>query len=338
MISVGELRKFEKIIKGFSKVKILVIGDVMLDRFIWGKVSRISPEAPVPVVVVENNNDETFHLGGAANVINNIHSLKAEGLLCGIVGDDENGERIKDMMTRSGINTEGIFIEKGRQTTVKTRIFADQQQVVRIDRETINHPKNNLLEDISKFIKNKIGDYDRIIISDYGKGFLTGNLIRMIIRKAKNLGKSVMVDPKLRNSMYYRGASIVTPNLKEACELSGIPHTDPISINKIGKKLLKIWNCNFLVITQGRDGMTIFEYDQDPYPVPTEPKEVFNITGTGDTVIGVMALALEAGASIIEAAKLANYAAGIVILEKGTATINYEKLIGEIKEKIRKKI
>src|SRR4030042_4929379 len=196
----------QKIVDRFPKVKILVVGDIMMDRFIWGKVSRISPEAPVPVVLVDNTDEsETFGLGGAANVANNIHSLGGKVLLCGIVGHDEMGKEIRGQLTGKGIEHK-IFAEEGRQTTVKTRIFANQQQVVRIHRETIDHPKLSILRDLLNFVMEKIEDFDGIIISDYGKGLLTGTLIRVIIRKARKARKLIMVDPKLRNFKFYKGA------------------------------------------------------------------------------------------------------------------------------------
>jgi rfaE bifunctional protein kinase chain/domain len=318
----------EKIVKRFSKVKILVLGDIMLDRFTWGKVSRISPEAPVPVVVVD---DEDFHLGGAANVVNNIHSLGGRVSLCGVVGDDEFGERILKRLTDIGIGTYGVFVEEGRQSTVKTRIFAHQQQVVRIDRETTDHLKATTFRNLSEFLKKNMEGSDGIILSDYGKGLLTRELIRTTIRKAKEMKKFVLVDPKPRHFSSYRGATVVTPNTKEASEASGVPITDEFSLKKVGRKLLKGLGCKALVITRGDEGMAIFEPHQELF-VHTVAKEVYDVTGAGDTVIGTIALALGAGASVIDAVKLANYAAGIVVEKKGTATVNREELIKAIRE------
>ncbi len=328
-----EQKRLEKLLGQFPKVKNLVIGDVMMDRFIWGRVSRISPEAPVPVVLVDSNDkSETLSLGGAANVANNIQSLGGEVLLCGVVGDDEMGLKIREKLEEIGIRTEGIFTEKERQTTVKTRIFANQQQVVRIDRETIDHPKAHILEDLANFILGKIEDFDGIIISDYGKGVLNGTLIRAIIRKARKSRKPVLVDPKLRNYKFYKGATIVTPNTHEASEAARVPIVDRLSIEKIGGKLLKELECKALVITRGEEGMAIFEPHREPIYVRTEKVEVFDVTGAGDTVIGTMALALGAGARVIEAAKLANYAAGVVVGKMGTATATREDLIEAIKK------
>jgi rfaE bifunctional protein kinase chain/domain len=325
----------QKIVDRFPKVKILVVGDIMMDRFIWGKVSRISPEAPVPVVFVDNHDkSETFGLGGAANVAGNIHSLGGKVLLCGIVGDDEMGNKVMKQLTERGITHE-IFTEEGRQTTLKTRVFANQQQVVRIDRETIDHPKVSILRDISSFVMEIIEDFDGIILSDYGKGLLTEKLIRGIIRKARKSKKIVMVDPKLRNFRFYKGATVVTPNAKEASEASRVPMVDGLSVEKIGEKLLKELKCKALVITRGEEGIAIFEPHRQSVYVRTEKVEVFDVTGAGDTVIGTLALALGTGPSVSlrEAAELANYAAGIVVGKMGTATATHEELIRVIKGK-----
>jgi rfaE bifunctional protein kinase chain/domain len=327
---MGEWPMLRKILDGFSKVKVLVIGDIMMDRFIWGKVSRISPEAPVPVVVVEK---ETFLLGGAANVVNNVHSLGGKGTLCGIVGDDEPGQKIIEKLTEEGIGISGVFVEQGRQTTLKTRIIAHQQQLVRIDRETTDPTKVLTLRNLSEFLKVNIDGFDGIILSDYGKGLLTRELIRTTIRRAREAKRFILVDPKQKNFFFYKGATVVTPNTGEASVALGIPITDLSSLKKVGRVLLKRLRCDVLVITRGEEGMAIFEPNQEPVLVPTVGKEVFDVTGAGDTVIGTMALALGTGAGVIDAARLANYAAGIVVGKVGTATVNPQELIRVIKEK-----
>jgi D-beta-D-heptose 7-phosphate kinase/D-beta-D-heptose 1-phosphate adenosyltransferase len=306
------------------------MGDIMMDRFIWGKVSRISPEAPVPVVLVEK---ETFLLGGAANVVNNIHSLGGKVSLCGVVGDDETGQKIINKLTAMGIGIHGIFVEHGRQTTVKTRIIAHQQQLVRIDRETTDHLSGSTFRNLSEFLKRNVEGYHGIILSDYGKGLLTRELIRSTIRRARESKKFVLADPKLKNFFLYKGATVVTPNTAEASAASGIPIDDFSSLRKAGKILLKRLKCNVLVITRGEEGMAIFEPHQEPLLVPTVAKEVYDVTGAGDTVIGTMALALGAGAKVIDAANLANFAAGIVVAKVGTATVHQEELRKVITEK-----
>jgi len=323
---------FEKMIKKFPRVRILVVGDIMLDRFIWGNVSRISPEAPVPVVVVEK---ETLLLGGAANVVNNIYSLGGEVALCGVVGEDEMGQKITKRLDEMGIDRQGIFIDQERQTTVKTRIIAHHQQLVRIDRETSDHLKPSLFRNLSKYLKRSIKHFDGLILSDYGKGLLTKQLIREAIEGARGAKKFVMVDPKTKYFFFYKGATVVTPNTAEASLASRISITDEMSLRRAGENLLRRLKCKALVITRGEDGMAIFEPHQEPHLVPTEAKEVYDVTGAGDTVIGTMALAFGTGATIRMAAELANYAAGIVVGKVGTATIHQEELIRVIKENSR---
>lgn len=335
MIRMRERKKLESILKGFPRVRLLVVGDIMMDRSIFGKVSRISPEAPVPVIIAET---EDFNLGGAANVAHNIRSLGGMVSLCGIVGDDENGKKIYKKIVERGIRTQGIFFEQGRQTTVKTRIIAHHphyQQLVRVDRETTDHPKASTLRNLSRFLTEKIEDFDGVVFSDYGKGLLTRKLIQTIVERARQSKKLIMVDPKVKNFFFFKGATVITPNTNEASEASRIPVTDQSSVEKIGRSLLKRLKCSALVITQGEKGMIIFERDQRPYRVPTVAKEVYDVTGAGDTVIGTMALALGTGrrVSVKDAASLANYAAGIVVGKVGTAIVSSEELLKVIKEK-----
>jgi len=335
MIRMRERKKLESILKGFPRVRLLVVGDIMMDRSIFGKVSRISPEAPVPVIIAET---EDFNLGGAANVAHNIRSLGGMVSLCGIVGDDENGKKIYKKIVERGIRTQGIFFEQGRQTTVKTRIIAHHphyQQLVRVDRETTDHPKASTLRNLSRFLTEKIEDFDGVVFSDYGKGLLTRKLIQTIVERARQSKKLIMVDPKVKNFFFFKGATVITPNTNEASEASRIPVTDQSSVEKIGRSLLKRLKCSALVITQGEKGMIIFERDQRPYRVPTVAKEVYDVTGAGDTVIGTMALALGTGrrVSVKDAASLANYAAGIVVGKVGTAIVSSEELLKVIREK-----
>ena len=330
-----ERRKLESVLKGFPKVKLLVVGDIIMDRSILGKVSRISPEAPVPVIIVEK---EDFNLGGAANVAHNIRSLGGDVSLCGLLGDDENGQKIYKRIVEKGIQPGGIFFEQGRQTTVKTRIIAHHphyQQLVRVDRETTDHANVSTSRNLSKFLMEKINDFDGIVISDYGKGLLTRRLIQIIIKGAKKSRRLIMVDPKVKNFFLYKGATVITPNTKEASEASRIPVIDQSSVEKMGRGLLKRLKCDALVITQGEKGMTIFEPHQEPYPVPTVAKAVYDVTGAGDTVIGTMALALGTGShvSVKDAASLANYAAGIVVGKVGTAIVSKEELLKVIQER-----
>jgi rfaE bifunctional protein kinase chain/domain len=335
MIRMRERKKLESILKSFPSVKLLVVGDIMMDRSIFGKVSRISPEAPVPVIIAET---EDFNLGGAANVAHNIRSLGGTVSLCGIVGDDENGRKIYRRIVERGIQPQGIFFEQGRQTTIKTRIIAHHphyQQLVRVDRETTDRPKVTTFRSLTKFLMEKMEDFDGIVFSDYGKGLLSRKLIQTVVKKAKKSKKLIMVDPKLGNFFFYKGATVITPNTNEASEASRIPVTDQFSVEKMGRTLLRRLKCDALVITQGEKGMTIFESFRKPYRVPTVAKEVYDVTGAGDTVIGTMALALGTGAAVSykDAASLANYAAGIVVGKVGTAIVSKEELLKVIKEK-----
>ncbi len=335
MIRMRERKKLESILNRFSRVKLLVVGDIMMDRSILGKVSRISPEAPVPVIIAEA---EDFNLGGAANVAHNVRSLGGTVSLCGIIGNDENGRKLYRSVVERGIQTQGMFFEQGRQTTVKTRIIAHHphyQQLVRVDRETTDRPKGSTFKSLTKFLTERMEDFDGIIISDYGKGLLTRKLIQTMIKKAKKSKKLIMVDPKLKNFYAYKGVTVITPNTNEASEAARIAAVDQFSVDKIGKTLLRRLKCNALVITQGEKGMTIFEPGQKPYRVPTVAQEVYDVTGAGDTVIGTMALALGTGPAVRykDAASLANYAAGIVVGKVGTAVVNKEELLNVIREK-----
>ena len=318
----------ERLVRNFPKTKILVIGDIMVDRFIWGKVSRISPEAPVPVLVV---GEETFLFGGAANVVNNIHAMGGEGVLCGVLGDDEMGHKLLERLTASGLKRQGVFVESGRQTTVKTRVIAHHQQVVRIDRETVDALKPSTLKGVREFIVGHLSEFDGVILSDYAKGVLTKDLIHFVIRRARQEEKFVMVDPKLNNFLFYRGATVVTPNTAEASAAAGIPIVDERSLHRVGQLILRRLKCDALVVTRGEEGMEIFEPRREPFHVSTVAQEVFDVTGAGDTVIGAMAVALAAGANVRDAARLANFAAGVVVGKVGTATAGSEELVHAIR-------
>jgi len=249
------------------------------------------------------------------------------------VGDDEMGQKVVSELARLGVETRGIFVEEGRQTTVKTRIIAHQQQVVRIDRETAAPPNRSTFRNLSGFLKECIRDFHGIILSDYGKGLLTRELIRSTISKAKEAKKFILVDPKLKNFFHYKGATVVTPNTSEASSAAGVGITDFASLRKVGKTLQRRLRCDVLVITRGEEGMAIFEPHEEPFLVPTVAREVYDVTGAGDTVIGTMALALAGGAGAKDAASLANYAAGIVVGKVGTATVTREELIEAIQER-----
>jgi D-beta-D-heptose 7-phosphate kinase/D-beta-D-heptose 1-phosphate adenosyltransferase len=318
-----KMEELKKVVERFESARILAIGDVMLDRFILGTVSRISPEAPVLVVDLTS---ETFKPGGAANAINNIRALGGEVIAVGIIGDDVSGKKLIDLLKQSGINTEGIIVIQNRPTIVKTRIIAGQQQIVRIDREKRDGLDNEWVQNILGFVNTKIKDIDAILISDYDKGVITNKLLEDVIPLAKKYNKPIIVDPKVEHFLDYKGVTIVTPNIKEASAATGISPINETSIRNMGQWLLTQLECDTVLITRGKDGMTLFENDGAVIHIPTVAREVFDVTGAGDTVTGVVALCLAVGAVMVDAAIIANTAAGIVVGKLGTATATKEEL------------
>jgi rfaE bifunctional protein kinase chain/domain len=307
----------------FKKSTLLVVGDVMIDEFIWGTVSRISPEAPVPVVAVGR---EDLLLGGAANVVHNVHSLGGHVLIAGVIGDDRMGERIQELLHEEEIDGDGLITESGRPTTVKTRVIAHSQQVVRFDREYKEPISLKSQKKIAGYVESHWNEVDGIIISDYGKGLLYPELMKLIIEKRKKDSKVIAVDPKMNNFPLYRGVTIVTPNRLEAEAAAGIQITDEKSLIKVGNTLLDRFASEAVLITRGEEGMVLFERSGTVVTVPTVAKEVYDVTGAGDTVISTLTLSLASGSSYSEAAVVANYAAGIVVGKIGTATVSPEEL------------
>lgn len=318
-------------VKNFSKAKVLVIGDLMMDEFIYGKAERISPEAPVPVVhVVERK----YSLGGAANVLNNIQALNGNGFLCGVVGNDPMGSTCTREVKRLGATTRGIVSECDRPTTVKTRIIADhRQQVVRYDQEVRKEIANTSRQKLLPFIKETLAKVDALVISDYAKGVISTALLKELLPLAKRRNVIVCADhPKRYNhSLYEHHAGIISPNKKEASMLSGIEIGSHQDLLKAGRKLLAILACEAVLITRGEEGMTLFEKTKRAVThIPTKAKEVYDVTGAGDTVIATLSMALAVGASYEEAARISNHAAGIVVSKLGTATVTPEELMDNI--------
>ncbi len=297
--------------------RILVIGDVMVDEYIWGKVNRISPEAPVPVVHVKS---ETMQLGGAANVVNNLRSLDAEVILVGVVGTDDLGRRVITALDKLGINSDGIIQSENHLTIRKTRIVAHNQQIVRVDRETISPIDSSVEARLIEFCIQKMEDVDGVVISDYAKGAITKNLARAVIDQAEVTGKICAVDPKIRNIDYYKGCTIITPNHLEASQITGVPVDDEWAIQKAGEKLLENLETDSVLVTCGEQGMALFETGRKMEMIDTVARSVYDVTGAGDTVISALTLALSAGMTPREAAVLANFAAGVVVGKVGTAT------------------
>jgi len=323
-----KMEKLKKIIPGFSDVKILVIGDLILDEFVWGEVSRISPEAPVPVVWVKS---ESFMPGGAANVANNIASLGAKVYIAGVAGNDERAGILKEGLTEKGINTDGVITDDSRPTTLKTRVVAHHQQVVRIDREKIEGISAGVLDKIINYVKSIIEEMDAIIIEDYGKGVISAKLLKEVLSIAKKKKKIITVDPKEEHFSYYKGVTAITPNHHEAAQAAGIKAKDKDSILKIGKTLLKKLNCEGVLVTLGENGMQLFQKNGATTHIPTVAQEVFDVSGAGDTVISAFTLALALGVDMKDAAYVSNIAAGIVVGKVGIAVITQKELLARIK-------
>jgi D-beta-D-heptose 7-phosphate kinase/D-beta-D-heptose 1-phosphate adenosyltransferase len=307
----------------FPRVGVLVAGDLMLDQFVWGRVQRISPEAPVPVVHVTN---EGFRLGGAANVVHNIRSLGGRVLACGALGQDVAGRRVVGELRRIGVNAAGVFLGRGQATTCKTRIIAHQQQVVRLDREDDGSADGAAAAKARGFLLAHVWKANVVVISDYGKGLITPPLLAAIAALRARRRFTLVIDPKQSNFGHYRGASLVTPNQGEASVAAGIEITSEASLVAAGRSLLERWQAEAVLITRGEQGMTLFEADRAPRHFPTAARHVFDVTGAGDTVLATCALALGSGASLETAAVLANHAAGIVVGEVGTATVTAAQL------------
>ena len=327
MSSSKEAKRLVSFIDRFPKTRTLVVGDVMLDHYIWGQVSRISPEAPVPVVNVTREN---LLLGGSTNVVNNIHALGAGVSVCGVIGNDDAGRQLVHMLREQGIHTDGLIVEHNRPTTIKTRIIAHSQQVVRFDREAKSSIEKETHRQIYAYVKQQVLDgLDAIVLSDYCKGVVTQGLVRDIVALAKKHKVIVSVDPKISHFGIYSGVTILTPNTKEASLGSKIDIEDEKSLIRAGKQLLGRLKCTAVLITRGEHGMSLFERGKITH-IPTNAREVYDVTGAGDTVISVLTLAMAAGASLGDAARLSNFAAGIVVGIIGTATVKPE----ELKQKI----
>jgi rfaE bifunctional protein kinase chain/domain len=309
------------IIKGFKNKRILVLGDLMVDKYIWGNVSRISPEAPIPVVQATN---DTSCLGGAGNVCHNLQSLGASPILIGVVGKDKEGDWIR----RNVADSRGIFVSKTRPTTVKTRIIAHHQHVVRVDMEENKAISPQLMHRIFRFIQEE--KFDALIISDYNKGLVTDSLLQNLLAFTKQKNIPVFVDPKVEHFLSFSPVTLITPNHLEAERfVRHVCHSNE-EIERAGETILKKISTKYLILKRGEQGLSVFERGKRPLHVPTLAKEVYDVTGAGDTVIAVSSLALLSGASIQEAALLANIAAGVVVGKLGTATLNTDELIAAV--------
>ncbi|MCX7981533.1 MAG: D-glycero-beta-D-manno-heptose-7-phosphate kinase [Syntrophales bacterium] len=323
-VKISRKRAIE-IIDRFQAAHVLVVGDIMVDHFIWGKVARISPEAPVPVVEVQKDN---IMLGGSANVMNNIKSLDGQVYGVGIVGADEMGKRLIAELKKKNIDTEGIFVETGRPTTIKTRIVAHGQQVVRFDRESRKEVNRHMTERMLARVESLLPFIRVIVISDYNKGVVTKELVTGLTRLAANRDVMICVDPKKTDFSVYQGVHVITPNHHEAERAIGIEISNRRSLNRVGEELIRRYAFKAALITRGEQGMSLFERDTTIIhtELPADAKEVFDVTGAGDTAIGTFALAVASGATLREAAFLANKAAGVVVGKTGTATVTRREL------------
>jgi rfaE bifunctional protein kinase chain/domain len=314
-----------ELIQAMSDRKIVVLGDVMLDEFVWGDVTRISPEAPVPVVDIRR---ESVHLGGAANVVANVVALGAKACVVGIVGNDSAGERLRaGLKEASSLQTDDyLIIDDGRPSTTKTRIIAHNQLVVRADREQRGAVNGPIEGRIIEILKQAIKGADAFVVSDYDKGVVTARILGEILPLA-HARIPVLIDPKIRNFLNYRPATLITPNHYEALRMSDLEADSDDGLHQAARVIREKLSCDAVLITRGDRGIMLLEGDNDPVFVGTAAREVYDVTGAGDTVIATLAAALASGATMLEAANLANHAAGIVVGKLGTATVSGEELL-----------
>jgi len=307
----------------FERARVLVVGDLMLDEYIWGAVSRISPEAPVPVVQVRS---ESVRLGGAANVAANVRALGAQVSLVGVVGNDVAGERLVHELERIGIKGDTVLVDRGRATTIKTRVVAGSQHVVRFDREAVADLPASGVRALSGRLRDLLPEADALIISDYGKGVITGPLVRALLPLARRHRVRVVVDPKLALFRFYRRVAVITPNTHEAAAAAARPIRSEDELVAVGKMLRARLDADNLLMTRGEQGMSLFERDGSVTHIPAVAKEVYDVTGAGDTVVATVALGLAARLPVRQVAMLANQAAGVVVGKVGTATVSREEL------------
>ena len=325
------LKRVRQILEGTLNARILVIGDLMLDQFVWGAVRRISPEAPVPVVEFER---ESFMPGGAANVARNLTALQVPTELFGIVGHDETARRLKQLLIEQGVVCNGVLGDSSRPTSIKTRIIAHHQQMVRVDRESLEPLEPKPLRRLLAALEERIYQADAVIVGDYGKGVVTQPMLDAIKSVCRERGVWLSLDPKPINGLDLSGLSLITPNRKEAFELAGkrdglrasTPLEDSALLDVVNT-LLERLNPAVLLITLGDHGMLLCHRGEKPFHIPTVAQEVFDVSGAGDTVIASFTMAIAAGASPIEAAIISNHAAGVVVGKLGTATLNPDELL-----------
>ena len=331
-----DLNRLQQILDRAGARRITVIGDLMLDEFVWGKVGRISPEAPVPVVEVTG---ESFYPGGAANVARNLREFVDRVSVIGIIGNDPSGRQLRELLAAQDIDTSNVVGDDDFRTIVKTRIIALHQQVVRVDREKIVAPSAAQIEKAVAAVRDGIRETDAIIFEDYGKGFVTSELVTQISREARAAGKIVAADPNPRHSVNWHGVTVVKPNRTEAFLAAGVPWRDPdeapekdVDLERAGEALLKQWETKYVLITLGEHGMMLFQQNEAPHYIPTKARQIFDVSGAGDTAIALFTLGLVCGATPIEAAEIANYGSAVVVSKLGTATVTRDELIASFRE------
>ncbi|HSD63336.1 MAG TPA: D-glycero-beta-D-manno-heptose-7-phosphate kinase [Ignavibacteriaceae bacterium] len=328
MVSIP-VRRMNELKKNFKGLNVAVIGDMMLDCYFQGDVKRISPEAPVPVVEVGN---EFFRFGGAANVALNILKLSGNPLPVGVIGYDNDGSIFTSLINESNINAEGIFLDEERPTTSKTRVIANNQHVVRIDKESKEYISKNVQNKIFNYLEAHSKNLDAIILEDYNKGVLTPSLIEKIIQLALSKDIIVTVDPKFNNFFSYKNVTVFKPNRNEAEDVLGIKIRTDEDISNAGNKILEKLNAEYVLLTLGEGGIVVFEKGKPAKRMPTKARKVADVSGAGDTVISTLTMAMAAKADIIEASYLANFAGGIVCGEIGIVPIELDKLFDSVKE------
>ncbi len=331
-----QLPRLREILTRAAEKRLTVVGDLMLDEFVWGKVGRISPEAPVPVVEVTG---ESCYPGGAANVARNLREFVAGVSVIGIVGVDATGAQLLGLLRDQKIETSLVVEDPNFRTIVKTRIVARNQQVVRVDREKFHEPSAAQIEEVAIKLRRNLPQLDAVIFEDYGKGFLSAELVRQISGEAQAAGKIATADPNPRQAIAWQGITAVKPNRSEALAAAGLPATDPIdppmedeALLAAGAKLLEAWDTRLVLITLGEQGMMLFERGQPPHHIPTKARQVFDVSGAGDTAIALFTLALCCDASPVEAAEIANHASAVVVAKLGTATVTPEELIASFED------
>jgi rfaE bifunctional protein kinase chain/domain len=316
-------KELEEYIDRFPSTNIFVLGDIILDEYIWGDVSRISPEAPVPVVDIKT---ETKKLGGSANVVHNIISLGGKSILSGVIGEDDTGMEIIESLHGLGLITEGVLMDPGRPTSIKTRVVARNQHVVRFDRENRRPLGPRITDKLLNFLEKNIDNIDAVIVADYGKGVISSQLMKGLRDLVMDSDIILAVDPKMDHFEYYREIDVITPNHNEAGSFCRFEIVDEETLIKAGMKMLNDLKCKSVLITQGKEGMTLFEKGEEPCHIPTIARKVFDVSGAGDTVISTLCLGLASGMDLKSAAVISNLASGIVVGEVGTSVVTSEQL------------